>query len=664
MTSGNSTGRVTGGDVLSLRSHPRLFVGPERIANLGKPITLEWLKGVDSWVRENADKWLELPPFTDLDKTEFGYCTYIGREHEMRVTALAIRWMQSGEDRYRQGVLDYIRWMKACDPWSEEFDGGPVIPANTSVNLNHGERALTLALAYDWLFDSLSVEEKALFLDVATTYIFAPAILQCRKGGAWWFDGAHNNWNGVCAGGLGILCLAMYDESAEARELLPRVEHSLGLFVRAHADNSGASEEGTGYWNYGMRYAALYLRSHEEAIGTRHPLLALPFMPASLAFPFDFSPRGMDVGFGDIPGFGQPLPFHYDTARALGCTEVMRLINARVRQNPYPVPSTNTGTGLNYWNALEGATPLWLLVHDGVDTPAPRMEEHVVRVITGLDWGILADRMPQPDLYMSVRGGNAGAAHAHDDLLSFNCCVGNEILIGNPKPCKYLPTTFTKRRGEIPDINPQFKNTILINGVGIYHGTKTDSVEVVEGPGCKGIRMVATTAFTTPAGSPRPRNMSRLDFVGRLFLMLDWKAWLIVDCISSPKGGPSLCESRLHTYAKVDLAGQGASLTGKNESLRLAFASNMPGTFLATATTAPTTASDKPATMLRWCMEEHVREIAPRVTIMATLLTPGTGMAAVSILQDGQVFELTTSVAGVTNRLRLRENLKFAAAGL
>lgn len=646
---------------MKLRRHPRLFATPARLAGLQHPPKLAWLQGVDTWVRENAEHWLDLPPFTDLDKAEFGYCTYIGREHEMRVTALAIRWLQSGEERYRQGVIRYIRWMKERDPWSEVFDAGPVNPTGT-FDLNHGERALTLALAYDWLFDSLTKEEKALFLEVATTYIFAPGIQHCHKGGAWWFDGAHNNWNGVCAGGLGLLCLAMYDESAEARELLPRVEHSLDIFIRAHADNSGASEEGTGYWNYGMRYAALYLRSHEEATGHRHPLLALPFMPASLAFPFDFSPHGLDVGFGDIPGFGQPLPFHYDTARSLGCVEVIRLINARLRQNLRPVPSTNTGTGLNYWNALEGATPLWLLVHDGVDTPPPASEENVVRAIPGLDWGLLADRMPEPRLYMSVRGGNAGAAHAHDDLLSFNCCVGREILVGNPKPSKYLPTTFTKRRGEIPDINPQFKNTILINGVGIYHGTKTDSVEVVETPGGKGIRMVATTAFTTPAGSPRPRNMSRLDFVGRLFLMLNQQAWLIVDSISSPKGGPSLCESRLHTHAQVELTERGALLTGKSESLRLAFASNMPGAFLTTATTAPTTARDPVATMLRWCSDEFVREIAPRVTILATLLTPGAGTAAVSVVQDGPIFELTTSVAGVTNRLRLRANLRLADA--
>lgn len=646
---GDTHAAPVGSQPLELRSHPRLLVGPERIAGLKKPPTLEWLKGVDAWVREKADQWKDMPAFIEWNKGEFCFCINHGRELEVRILSLIVRWLQSGEALYRDGVIKHVRWMLEHDPWSEAFVWGKPDIANV-FDLNHGGRATTLAIAYDLLCDSLTDDEKSLFLDVARKRVLEPGLNTFQKGGQWWYAAAHNNWNGVCAGGAGMLCLSFYDDCNEARELLPKVEHSLDVFMRAHEENSGGSEEGTGYWNYGMRFAALFLRSYEESTGKRHPLLALPCLPDSLVFPLDFSPHGLDVGFGDIPGFGQPLPFHYDTARALKCDKAIRLIDARLEKNPHPEPSTHTATGMNYWDSLEGSMPLWLLIHDGVASPEPEIEENVARVVPGLDWGLLADRMPEPRLYMSVRGGNAAAHHAHDDLLSYNCCVGKEILVGNPKPGKYMPTTFTPRRGEIPDINPQFKNTILINGVGMYHGSRTDAVDLVNAPACKGIRMDATTAFT------KPRNMSRVDFVGRLFLMLDRKAFLVVDAILSPKGGPSLSESRLHSYGEVELTGNGAVVTGKDEALRISYASSIEA-FLATATTAPTTARDRPATMLRWCCDAHIHEHRPRTTILATLLTPGIEAAKVEVKQEGEDVEIQTIIAGESTALHLRTDL-------
>ena len=643
----------------NIRAHPRLVATPRQITRLKEPIRIEWLAGVDDWVRENAERWVELPPFTRLDKAEFGYCTYIGREHEMRVTALSIRWMQTGDERYRAAVIEHVRFMEEADPWSEVHRGARPFDPMATVDLNHGERALTLGLAYDWLYGSLDEEDKRLFHRVAKAYLFDPALEHCRDGGGcWWYAKPHNNWNGVCAGGLGVLCLAMYDDSESARRLLPRIEHSLGIFMNAHRDNSGASEEGTGYWNYGMRYAGLYFRSHETATGEPHPLLDQPWLEAHLTFPLDFSPNRLDASFGDIPGFGQPLPFHYDIARSRGLDRVVRRIDRRLRKNTRPVRSTNTGTGLNYWDAFEGATPLWLLLHDRVDTPEPDSESSVVRTYPGLDWALIADRMPDPNLYLSVRGGHAGAAHAHDDLLSFNACVGDEILVGNPKPSKYLPTTFTGRRAEIPDINPQFKNTLFINGCGIYHGTRTDSVAIVEAPGVKGVRMEATTAFTTPAGSPRAaRNVSNLDFVGRLFLMLDNHCWLIIDRISSSKGAPALCEARYLSSAAVQTAQCSALITGARQAMRISFASNMPSAFLAAATTAPTTARDPAATMLRWCSDEFLEEIAPRTTVFAALLTPGDAEAAVSVALDGEAINVECRIDGGPVRIGLAADL-------
>ncbi len=122
-----------------------------------------------------------------------------------------------------------------------------------------------------------------------------------------WYCPPHFNWNAVCAGGAGLLALAMYDELPEARRVLPRVEKSIDVFMRGLQQTGGGWIEGVGYWDYGMRYAFLYLLSHERATGRSHPLIDLPETKITLGFPTDFSPNGVPCGFGDS-NLWRPMP--------------------------------------------------------------------------------------------------------------------------------------------------------------------------------------------------------------------------------------------------------------------------------------------------------------------------------------------------------------------
>jgi len=79
-------------------------------------------------------------------------------------------------------------------------------------DLSYGENSATLAMAYDLLHDTLSAAEKQLFQNIATKWPLASGSVHCRPHAAWWFGKADSNWNTVCAGGLGMLCLAMYDD--------------------------------------------------------------------------------------------------------------------------------------------------------------------------------------------------------------------------------------------------------------------------------------------------------------------------------------------------------------------------------------------------------------------------------------------------------------------
>src|SRR5690606_4108416 len=112
-----------------------------------------------------------------------------------------------------------------------------------------------------------------------------------QRGKPWWFGKPDSNWNPVCAGGAGMLALAMWDDAPEAAHIVEQAEQCIEPFIRALDSTDGGFPEGIGYWNYGMRYALMYLLSCERARSEPHPLLRSDAIRKTLAFPLDFYPH-------------------------------------------------------------------------------------------------------------------------------------------------------------------------------------------------------------------------------------------------------------------------------------------------------------------------------------------------------------------------------------
>jgi hypothetical protein len=286
-----------------------------------------------------------------------------------------------------------------------------------------------------------------------------------------------------------------------------------------------------------------------------------------------------------------------------------------------------------------------LLLHPPRRGGTPRARTNVVKLYRGLDWGVLADRMPGPRMYLAVRGGTTEVPHGHHDLLSFHCVVGDEAMIPNVTPAEYLDTTFTARRYELPEMNPASKNTILVNGLGIAGGSRVRS-SVVRVGGLPGIRMDATAAMGLSRDGPAA------DFCGRLFLLVNGMGFLIVDRIELPHFGR--VESRMHTFAQVSRLKRGARLTGDRHRLCVAYACDVPSA-LFTAQMAPTTPGEG-ATVLRWCTTERGEK---RVTI-ATFLSPGAAAARVQLVEQDGRLRIEVARGGRRRRVTLTWRLRPA----
>src|SRR6185295_11464912 len=167
-------------------------------------------------------------------------------------------------------------------------------------------------------------------------------------------------------------------------------------------------------------------------------------------FPLQFTPNGVPCSFSDINHF-HPMPFHLAAAERYGRWDIVAQVLERVGLPPDRDESWPNRVELLLLHPRErqkkSATPEW----------------KKIALMDGLEWGYVADRMPNPTIYASVRGGTTKVPHGHLDLLSFHCVVGDEALINNIGVDEYHDSTFGPRRYELYEMTAPSKNSVFIN---------------------------------------------------------------------------------------------------------------------------------------------------------------------------------------------------------
>jgi hypothetical protein len=618
---------------LQLQAHPRLFITAAQYKRLKTAPDTPLLLATAQRVSALAEEFLGDTTIA-VDETSHNWHLIRARQMQIRVFTLLVEWKRTGEQRYRDALLADVKRMAHWEYWSwiawRHRDPAP----EAIYDLSYGENATTLALAFDAMRDELSEEEIALFTTTASRRALQPYLHVTEKEPPGWHRSANSNWNTVCNGGAGILALAMAEECPEAEEVLQRVEHGIQPYFES-LGREGAWPEGTGYWNYGMRYGYMYLLSHESATGRAHPLLELPGSAATLSFPLDFSPCGVACGFGDSNGF-TPLPFHLAAAQRLGRADVIAELLRR-----FMIIIEGGSNRRGGW-ALEAELLLLAprIAPAGETAPWPDQKFY-----SEMQWGYMADQMPVPNLYISARGGTIDAPHTHRDLLSFNCLVGGEKLIENVPVDDYIDTTFSPRREELYEVSPLSKNSIFVNGVGI--ATKASAPMVpVRGDGYSGFRFDATEAMG------QMRDGSNTAFCGRAILLLDRQAVLILDRVELDYAG--LVESRLHTFCDVDFSEDAVRVTGKDNWLHIAFASMQPA-LIKPGLGLPTSPQRKPDNIVRYVSAQKVFSIT-----LCQLLLPNRE-CAVQLTEDGGRTHIEAS-GGFTFALECGPQLDFGDA--
>lgn len=279
------------GDLLATLKpgHPRLMADKDTFGKLrrlidSEPAVKRWYQAVRAEARntltEESSRY-EIPDGLRL--------LSVSRRVKERVQVLALVSLLENDRRFRDRAWKELEAAARFRDW------------NPKHFLDTAEMTYAFALAYDWLFDGWTAEQRRTLRQAIVTLGLKPGMQVYSSASGW--HKRDNNWNQVCNGGLGIGALAIADEEPElARAILANARQSLPLAMRHYAPDGAGTEGGT-YWDYGARFNILFLASLETALGTDFELSKIDgfaqsglyqlYMSGANRMAFDFADCGL-----------------------------------------------------------------------------------------------------------------------------------------------------------------------------------------------------------------------------------------------------------------------------------------------------------------------------------------------------------------------------------
>ena len=531
-------------------SHPRLLFDPAELAALKERVSQPVLAPVMARLMARATALLTADPIR-VSTTGRGEPDPPGqvkglsgaRRLQGRVVSLAMAFLLSGDTRFRDRAL--VELDDAIANWPIWVDTAHAPP----YDLMTGEMALTFGLAWDWLYSALSADERQRLRDGVERRALRPYLDAAgREKPPFWLTADHN-WNPVCNGGAAVLALALGEESPAAGLALAIAAPSMAPYWN-HLGPDGAWDEGTGYWEYGHRYAFMAadaLRRAGRPEGRNY--LDRPGARATGYFPLVFNPgRTLSASFGDSP-HRVADPVLYFLAR-----EYRNPDFAWFQDRAAPIPATREG-----WPE-EALTLLWRPAgEDSLPeaTRAFRPRIPPVAAFPSIGWAMLAPEQPDPPFFLAFKNGSLAANHTHLDLNHVSVGVGDTMLLvdlgSRPYPADYFTPSARYRYYEITTAG---HNTVLVGGDGQLPGRVGELRGPIEGPGFTSLVGVADNAYHAVTRARR-----HVVFVDRRYFVL-------LDEVSAESPAP--IELRFHTHGSVTARpGGGWTITQKGASVDL-----------------------------------------------------------------------------------------------
>jgi hypothetical protein len=307
--------------------------------------------------------------------------------------------------------------------------------------LDTAEMTHAFAIAYDWLYDGWSAEQREKLRKAIVEKGFTPALKTYRAQNGW--AKARHNWNQVCNGGLGMGALALADiEPQLCGEILHDAIESLPLAM-AEFTPDGAWAEGPGYWNYATYYNVVFLAALQTALGTDFDLSQTPGFADTGLFPLYLTgPLGRTFNYAD------------GGDRGIRAAQMFWLAS-RFHQSVYA------------WYQRQHASPAPLdLLWYQPDAAGPKTTGLPLdKYFRNAEVACLRSDWENPKaLFVGFKAGDNKANHSHLDLGDFVLdALGARWVVDLGADDYNLPEYFGKKRWDYYRLRAEGQNTLVLN---------------------------------------------------------------------------------------------------------------------------------------------------------------------------------------------------------
>ncbi len=498
---------LTAGAAAPTRSVPGSVIdelaGPRPRLVIDRSLVDSWRDGAleseplaawSSGVRREAEEILRQPVVTYPDAPasilETGSRVVLERTYTLAFTFLVF-----GDPRFADRLWAELQQASELESWRPNAQF-----------LDTAEMMHAFAIAYDWLYETWTPEQRAALRQTLVTHGLEAA-RDAYDGNLTSYAGwaAKNNWNFVCNASVITAVVALLPEERELGTEL--IEQAIG-HLRPALDSFGQDGgwiEGPSYWGYATRYVTLLLETlGPEAVAKLELLDQAPGVAQTGWFPIYLTgPTGRPFDFADAEDRPTRAPQLFDLARIFDEPEFAR-------------SQLNWATGtVGDIIALSSLTR----VKPGTRPPLDRLFRGVGVVSMRSSW---AD--PNANFF-AMKAGSNGANHGHLDLGSFIFeALGHRWTHEIEKESYAAPGYFEvgpkSRRWSYYPSRAEGHNTLVLNpspAPDQYFRAKSKVTSFETSPSDAFVTVNLTDAYA-PAGARVWRGARLTDSRNRLFL--------------------------------------------------------------------------------------------------------------------------------------------------
>ncbi|KAF7314345.1 hypothetical protein MKEN_00907100 [Mycena kentingensis (nom. inval.)] len=260
-------------NVLSIRSdRPRLIAPAYKWAALPALIAADqYMKAWNDTIFANATEYKAKPPVAYAKDGDSGILDN-AREIKQRIKAFAYVYRMTNDTSWVDRTWEELQ--NAAGNGASGFG-----PADDRWNAGHfldtAELSAAFGIAYDWLYDIWSDDQKGQIRDALITNGLKPGVNQVTTAAGWWRNNITGNWNCVCNSGLTLGSLAIYgdDTTGTAEQLLKTTVDNAVQNCAQAATSDGTWLETSDYWYFGTTGHAEMAAALISATGSNYGLL-------------------------------------------------------------------------------------------------------------------------------------------------------------------------------------------------------------------------------------------------------------------------------------------------------------------------------------------------------------------------------------------------------